>query len=159
MGPIKNLSLDLPFSNEGNPKPIIFVGENGSGKSLILSNIVDAFYEIAGAAYNDVRVLDASGMQLYYKAISNIQITVGQPYLCSYIEFENGSDKIEYIFKIGAKAFSDYCTENSITIDKKLNWETKSKDISGNFKNTNVGCAHNPVIFDCTITQPTVASI
>ena len=25
-------------------------------------------------------------------------------------------------------------------------------------KDTNVGCAHNPVIFDCTITQPTVAS-
>ena len=26
-------------------------------------------------------------------------------------------------------------------------------------KDTNVGCAHNPGIFDCTITQPTVASI
>ena len=25
-------------------------------------------------------------------------------------------------------------------------------------KDTNVGCAHNPVIFDCTTTQPTVAS-
>ena len=53
--------------------------------------------------------------------------------------------------------------------DYLLLYSDTNPTIRGNFelcgwicaydKDTNVGCAHNPVIFDCTITQPTVASI
>jgi hypothetical protein len=30
IGPIEELSIELPFDANGNPKPIIFVGENGT---------------------------------------------------------------------------------------------------------------------------------
>jgi len=56
IGPIEKLNIEMPFNNEGNPKPVIFVGENGSGKSMILSNIVDSLYEFAEQAYNDITV-------------------------------------------------------------------------------------------------------
>lgn len=54
IGPIEKLNIEMPFNNEGNPKPVIFVGENGSGKSMILSNIVDSLYEFAEQAYNEL---------------------------------------------------------------------------------------------------------
>ena len=33
-GPISQLEIDLPFDND-IPKPIVLVGENGSGKSIV----------------------------------------------------------------------------------------------------------------------------
>lgn len=42
--------------------------KNGSGKSILLSNIVDAFYELADLAYENATKLITSGHQ-YYKEI------------------------------------------------------------------------------------------
>lgn len=47
VGPLQDVRIDFPFNNNGTPKPVILVGENGTGKSTILSNIVDSFYEMA----------------------------------------------------------------------------------------------------------------
>jgi ABC-type Mn2+/Zn2+ transport system ATPase subunit len=47
IGPLADVDIHMPFDKDGNPKPIILVGENGSGKSTFLSNIVDSFYELA----------------------------------------------------------------------------------------------------------------
>jgi len=41
IGPIENFEFMAQFSDEGNPKPVIIVGENGSGKSIFLSHIVN----------------------------------------------------------------------------------------------------------------------
>ena len=54
LGSIKEIRLSLPFEN-GTPKPVVRVGENGTGKSALISNVVDSFYEITGAAYSDAR--------------------------------------------------------------------------------------------------------
>ena len=53
IGPIKNINISFAFNSDGTPKPIVLVGENGSGKSTLLSNIVDAFYEMAGKAFDN----------------------------------------------------------------------------------------------------------
>ncbi|KQN73592.1 AAA family ATPase [Devosia sp. Leaf64] len=52
-GPITALRYDLPFTKEGRPKPVIFVGQNGSGKSIVTSHIVNAMIDAKGAAYDD----------------------------------------------------------------------------------------------------------
>ena len=49
-GPISQLEIDLPFDND-IPKPIVLVGENGSGKSILLSHIVNGLIEAKGYAY------------------------------------------------------------------------------------------------------------
>ena len=41
VGPLRNVNIDLPYDATGLPKPLLIVGENGSGKSLFISNIVD----------------------------------------------------------------------------------------------------------------------
>ena len=43
-GPIPNLDIELPFDGD-RPKPIVLVGENGSGKSIVLSHIVNGMLE------------------------------------------------------------------------------------------------------------------
>jgi ABC-type cobalamin/Fe3+-siderophores transport system ATPase subunit len=40
-GPIQELNLTLPFSSD-QPKPLVIVGRNGSGKSTVISFIVNA---------------------------------------------------------------------------------------------------------------------
>lgn len=48
MGPIAKAVIKAGFTPEGNPKPIVLVGKNGSGKSIMLSNVVDALHELGG---------------------------------------------------------------------------------------------------------------
>jgi len=45
VGPIKKLDINFMQNGETIPKPIVIVGKNGSGKSILLSHIVDACYE------------------------------------------------------------------------------------------------------------------
>ena len=39
-GPFETIDIDLPFDGEV-PKTVVLVGENGSGKSILLSHIVN----------------------------------------------------------------------------------------------------------------------
>ena len=39
IGPIEKLELEMPFHENGNPKPVVIVGGNGTGKTIILSYI------------------------------------------------------------------------------------------------------------------------
>lgn len=125
VGPLENIKIH-PTINENSPKPLILVGENGSGKSTFLSNIIDSFYEIAGVAFSNVRQANddsANGYQ-YFKAISPYQITVGKNYLYSYIVYQHESKEIEYIFKSGELEVSDFKTYCHVRNANGINWDT-----------------------------------
>ena len=49
-GPIEALDIVFPFDGD-TPKPIVFVGANGSGKSIFLSHIVNVLLSAQGQAY------------------------------------------------------------------------------------------------------------
>lgn len=78
-GPIDKIEMELPFNEDGTPKPIVFVGENGSGKTVLLSGIVDSFYEIGNALFEDVLPKTANGHQ-FYKVQGGINIKFGREY-------------------------------------------------------------------------------
>lgn len=126
VGPIKKLELEFSISNE-KPKPIIFVGENGTGKSTLLSNIVDAFYEIAGGAFSNARQpAEREGYQ-YYKAISPTEIHFGEQYMYSYVELKDtkcDQSKIEYIFKSGNITIDEF--KNHVQdVSPNISWDAK----------------------------------
>lgn len=50
-GPIGHLDIKLPFDDEDKPKPVVLVGENGSGKSILLSHIVNGLVAAKNIAY------------------------------------------------------------------------------------------------------------
>ncbi|MFT8307052.1 AAA family ATPase [Acetobacter malorum] len=53
-GPLEWLNLTLNFYANGSPKPLIFVGGNGTGKTNFLSLIADALFEAATVHYKNV---------------------------------------------------------------------------------------------------------
>ena len=110
VGPLKTMNLDFPFGENGLPKPVVLVGGNGSGKSTILSNIVDALYEMASQKFTNAQLKSDYGVGAqYYKEISCHEIHEKAFYMISYLLF-NGNDEYNYIFKSGkisAEAFED----------------------------------------------------
>ena len=49
-GPIGELDIEFPFDGDV-PKPVVLVGANGSGKSILLSHIVNGLTSAKDHAY------------------------------------------------------------------------------------------------------------
>ena len=45
-GPLEEVNLEIRNKSEENPNPIVLIGQNGSGKTLFLSNILHALIEM-----------------------------------------------------------------------------------------------------------------
>lgn len=123
VGPLKEVNINFPLDILGNPKPVIIVGENGSGKSTFLSNIVDAFYEMAGEAFSNARQSSDSTSHQYYKTISGTEIHHGTSYMVSYLSF-TGEKRYFYSFKSGAIKESEF--KSRYGIDDKLSWSAEN---------------------------------
>lgn len=153
LGPIKEIQLSLPFEN-GTPKPVVIVGENGTGKSTLISNVVDSFYEIAGAAYPDARKHGEIEGYEFYKTITPIEIHVGEKFLYSYIKYESLSGEIpsiDYVFKCGRisnEEFRQNCNDCSQQIswtdDENFKHATASKEDAEKIISSDVICYFGP---------------
>lgn len=62
-GAIEKFDYEAKFDEENNPYPIILIGENGTGKTLLLSNILNSIIEIKRKIYNEI--LEVEGNKLY----------------------------------------------------------------------------------------------
>lgn len=126
MGPIKDVSITFPFEESGNPKPVIIVGENGTGKTTLLSNVVDSLYELAEKAFNDVTKSDGGSGHQYFKTISPSEIQIGKDYMCSIIEYtshRNPIYSIGYIMKSGTVSADLIKSRNNFCANKKVSWK------------------------------------
>ena len=121
IGPISDLNIQFRKNEKDVPVPLVVVGKNGSGKSILLSNIVDAFYELASKAYDNATETSGNGHQ-FYKIISPDQIQIGQNYLIANIYMQQSNTRFEYLFKSGKLSFDEYANLCKDTIDSKLNW-------------------------------------
>lgn len=150
IGPLDNVCINFPFFDNGNPKPVVLVGENGTGKSTILSNIVDAFFEMAGEAFTNVRHSSEGNGYQYFKTVSPNEIHTGNSHLYSFISFKaEGNPK--YVFKsgkissnelkkqIGETSLNFSCGEN----DNKKQVFVNNEKISSIWNN-NVICYYGP---------------
>lgn len=106
IGPLSSIDFTMPFNSDGNPKPLILVGENGSGKSTFLSNIVDSFYEIAHKEFSNAVFTDPHSFgNVYYKMLSSLEVQIGKKYLLSFIQYDEDMD---YICKVGELDFPEF---------------------------------------------------
>lgn len=107
IGPISELAISLPFDENGNPKPLIFVGENGTGKTIFQSQIIDSFYEVASELFDDVRVNNGL-KKSYYKVSGSVNIKTGEDKGFAALSFIDAEGtKIEYFDKMGSVNTSD----------------------------------------------------
>ncbi|MEH2335921.1 AAA family ATPase [Nostoc sp.] len=57
--PIDNISLNLEFDNNSSViPPLIFLGKNGVGKTLLLSFIVDGLIELKRSKYGKLQEVE-----------------------------------------------------------------------------------------------------
>ncbi|WP_219061973.1 hypothetical protein [Pseudomonas sp. UMAB-08] len=96
-GPIENINISLPFEGE-RPKPLVLVGQNGTGKSLMLANIVNSLVSGRQIVFDDNEV--EAGRVYKYRMPS--YITSGKNFSYSCITFQSGA-KVEELQLSGTK--------------------------------------------------------
>ncbi len=84
IGPIQRLELEMPFYENGNPKPVIIVGGNGTGKTIILSHIINSLISAKQIAYRNTEVEEGR----VYKLRSPSYISSGSHYSYANVIFE-----------------------------------------------------------------------
>ena len=85
-GPIQKLDIEFPI--EGDlPKPVVLVGENGSGKSILLSHIVNGLILAKDAIYPETSELERDNV---YKLRSSSYIKSGTEFYFGRVDFEEG---------------------------------------------------------------------
>lgn len=122
IGPITKLSIELPFHENGNPKPLLLVGENGTGKTVFQSQIIDSLYETASNLFQDVGIHEGENRS-YYKVSGSTNLQIGKDKGFSALSFiDSENNKIEYFDKIGSitkNNFTDVIADFSLSPDGK----------------------------------------
>lgn len=102
IGPISNLSVELPKNND-KPKPLVIVGENGSGKSILLSHLVNALIFAKQEVYEDVEVKKGK----LFKYGSPHYIQSGHYHSFSEVEFEQEEKVQEWQLLFSRSVFEE----------------------------------------------------
>lgn len=87
-GPIERLEYSCKFDENGNPLPLVLIGRNGCGKTLVLSNIIHSLIEMKRKHYNILMEVSENN---YYRVGSKSYIKEGTQY--AYINLEYANDK------------------------------------------------------------------
>lgn len=83
-GPICHLDIAFPFEGD-TPKPVVLVGENGSGKSILLSHIVNGLLAVQSLVYSENPEVKQGKV---YKLRSPFYIRSGNEYSYGRVDFE-----------------------------------------------------------------------
>jgi hypothetical protein len=92
IGPIESLDFEFPINEDGTPKPVFFVGENGSGKSIVLSHLVNFLVSAKQQAFDNSET-DSGKV---YKVRSPRYITIGKEYSYSKVTINSDEYQLEW---------------------------------------------------------------
>lgn len=129
VGPLEFLDLSLPFNEDGTPKPLVLVGRNGSGKSILLSHIVDALIEFAKSAYQDILAGQASLQNPYFKVVGGTNQRTGKDFGVALLRFSDGESTHCYADKSGTLDPANYEEQMSSRFSPVASWP-----VDGNHK-------------------------
>lgn len=90
-GPIQKLNLTMPFDGE-RPKPLVLVGRNGSGKSTVISFLVNALVGIKQQVYEDIEIEKGK----VYRIRSPLGIHGNAGFYHARLNFDNGISLVEW---------------------------------------------------------------
>jgi len=92
VGPIEKIKHDFSFHENGNPKPLILVGANGSGKSVFLSHLLNPLMAAQQIAYDDAEVEKGK----VYKLRSPQYIRNGETFSYAKVDFASNFSCYEW---------------------------------------------------------------
>ena len=115
-GPIGHLDIAFPFEDD-TPKPVLLIGENGSGKSILLSHIVNALQCAKTIAYPDTPEVETGKV---YKLRSSSYVKSGSEYYFARVDFEEGlsvteiqTQKLKQEYECIPAGLSDYAAQDA----------------------------------------------
>ena len=121
-GPIEQ--LDVAFSlNTDNPKPTVFVGENGSGKTILLSHIVNGLVSAQCAAFPETPEVEIGKV---YKLRSPLYIRSGSEYSFAKVDFDNDLHTGEICLNSTKEDYSNSTLKDLLSKDALELWNSMS---------------------------------
>jgi predicted ATP-binding protein involved in virulence len=132
IGPIDHLSIDLPMTELGAVKPLIIVGENGTGKTIFLSHLVNTLILGKQVAFDDVEVEHGR----VYKYRSPQYIRAGEHYSYARVELGAGQYVEEWQLDTIKSKFEE---SHSFTPTRKT-WTSIPQNATSHFQSS---LAHN----------------
>jgi energy-coupling factor transporter ATP-binding protein EcfA2 len=106
-GPVCNLEVDLRFIDD-RPMPVCFVGGNGSGKSTVVSTVVNGMVVTKAGVFDDAEVEKGK----VYRLRSPQFIQHGQQYYHTLVMFSDGIEIEEWMLDRSREKFESelgYC--------------------------------------------------
>lgn len=126
---INLIDLILPFNDNGTPQPLIIVGINGSGKSILLSYIADALIEFAKKAYTDIVPLGYLPIYSpYFKFNGGLNQNIHSEFSIGLLEFIYEQQKYFYIDKTGKLDHNQYSDKIKNRFESLPSWELESNE-------------------------------
>ena len=118
-GCIADFKYNFRFNENGNPVPCVLIGENGTGKTLVVTNLVDTLIEAKRKVYGSS--LNETTENKYYKIGSKNYIKYGQDYSRVKVGFEHNNKKC-YLFDIMALNGDAYLQQHDGTEIGNRTW-------------------------------------
>jgi len=122
IGPFTSLDVSLGLNSDGTPKPVILVGKNGTGKTILLAYIIDALSELAKEHFTDVVV----GQQQFQKPFMKMTSVADSRSLCGkslcLLEFSDSSTRLAYVEKVGVIDPQDYAARLGPRFEAVRGW-------------------------------------
>lgn len=100
-GPLEDIGIAFTFTHQGMPVPLIIVGENGSGKSNLLSIIADAIVEGASQHHSDVVAPSTGINRHWFRIVGGATLRRGTPGGFALLRFEADGASLVYAEKAG----------------------------------------------------------
>ena len=94
-GSVLNFHYQFRFDKNGYPVPLVLIGENGTGKTLTIANLVDALIEIKRKNYKGT-LLEVNNNN-YYKIGTKNYISAGKNTSRVSVTLKHGDEKLQYI--------------------------------------------------------------
>ena len=122
VGPLRSFRMQFPFGADGLPKPVILVGQNGSGKTTVLSVVADALFEGAAPHFTDV-ISSSSGLSRnWFRVSGGSAITTGAAGGCALLRFSHEGAGIFFKERSGTLSVSDLRLRVSQSLREAVNW-------------------------------------
>lgn len=130
VGPLESVDLSLPLNEDDNPKPVVLVGRNGSGKSILLSHVVDALIEFAKTAYQDLVKGQLTTQSPYFKLVGGTTQRTGANFGIALLRFSDDESPYFYVDKSGVLDPATYGEKMGDRFPSVASWPAE-----GNYKN------------------------
>ena len=127
-GPIESLEIECPFDG-GKPHPIVLVGENGSGKSILLSHIVNGLLCAQQAVYPGTPEVRSGKV---YKLRSPLYIRNGERFAFARVEFERNISVAELQLPMRRKDYAN-APQGILDTDAEQLWNSIDLTENSNF--------------------------